>query len=144
MAGLEMTLNRQNSADGATLGELLLDGVHECWTLEDVIRPDAEKVPGKTCIPQGRYKVTLTPSAKFKGRIMPRLANVPNFEGILIHFGNTAEDTEGCILVGTTKAKAFVGHSQIAFAALFAKLEAADQAGDEISIAINSPPAAGG
>jgi hypothetical protein len=68
--------------------------------------------------------VVIAFSRKFKRR-MPRLQNVPNFQGILIHWGNTAADTEGCILVGLSKSKDFIGSSKVAFNALFKKLDAA-------------------
>jgi Family of unknown function (DUF5675) len=67
-----------------TIGELLVDGEHECWTLEDVVRPDGQKVPGETAIPYGTYDVIITPSVRF-GTDMPLLVGVPNFTGIRIH-----------------------------------------------------------
>jgi hypothetical protein len=84
----------------------------------------AVKIHGKTAIPEGIYEVIINFSSRFK-KPLPRLLKVPNFEGILIHPGNTSRDTEGCILVGTTKSKDFVGNSRAAFKTLFAKLEAA-------------------
>lgn len=80
-----------------TLGNLSMDGDPFCDTLEDKVR--TEKIPRETAIPAGRYEVKLTYSRRFK-RVMPQLMNVPNFEGIRIHSGNTDKDTEGCILVG--------------------------------------------
>ena len=66
-------------------------------TLEDTCRN--HKVLHETAIPPGRYEVVLTNSPKYK-RVMPRLLNVPNYEGILIHWGNESGHTDGCILVG--------------------------------------------
>ena len=77
---------------------MYLDGRFGVLHLEDVVR-QGEKVPGQTAIPEGIYTVQITFSNRFK-RDLPLLLNVPNFEGIRIHPGNTDADTEGCILVG--------------------------------------------
>ena len=84
-----------------TLGRLFLDGKFLCDTLEDEYRDI--KVHSETRIPAGSYKVELVNSPKFSpryGHDMLKLTNVPGFEGILIHPGNTDKDTSGCILVG--------------------------------------------
>ncbi len=128
---MKMLLKRRYSQSGATLGELFLNGGHECWTLEDVVSPSGVKVPGKTAIPVGRYRVIIDMSVRFK-RPMPHVLNVPNFEGIRIHAGNTSEDTEGCILVGQTIVDSnFIGRSRAAFAALFEKLSEAQETGED-------------
>lgn len=87
-----------------TIGSMYIDGTYFCDTLEDRVRdlPREAKVPGQTAIPAGTYTVTVNRSPKF-GRDLPRLLNVPHFDGILIHRGNTAADTSGCILVGENK-----------------------------------------
>jgi hypothetical protein len=95
---MELILLREDETPERTIGRLLL---HQCWTLEDQVRA-GPKVPGETAIPAGRYRVTLTPSARFK-RVLPLLHDVPGFSGIRIHAGNTALDTAGCILVGRTR-----------------------------------------
>ncbi|HSW36109.1 MAG TPA: DUF5675 family protein [Candidatus Limnocylindrales bacterium] len=83
----------------STIGDLIIKNLIFCHTLEDVTRHQgAVKVPGKTAIAAGRYAVTVTMSNRFK-RMMPILADVPDFEGIRMHGGNTPENTEGCILV---------------------------------------------
>lgn len=92
-----LTLKRVNLASDYTEGNLYLNGVYFCDTLEDAVR--AEKIKGKTAIPFGYYNVSWHNSPKF-GKKLPILQNVPNFEYILIHQGNRAVDTEGCILVG--------------------------------------------
>lgn len=125
-----MVLQRQPSADGATIGELSIDGQHECWTCEDVVRPPGVKVPGQTAIPAGRYRVTVTFSNRFQ-RLLPLVNDVPGFTGIRIHPGNTAADTEGCILPGVVKGTNNVGQSRMAFEPLFAKIVAATQDGGE-------------
>lgn len=118
----ELTLNRRIFTNKSTIGELLIEGKWQCWTLEDVVRkPNEEKVPGHTAIPEGRYEIVMSPSSRFK-RMMPYLLNVPNFTGIMIHPGNTDADTHGCILVGQTRNTDFIGASKLAFNALYAVL----------------------
>lgn len=126
---MELTVTRQPSEGGATIGEMMIDGEHCCYTCEDVVRPDGVKVDGQTAIPAGRYKVIIDQSARF-GCLMPHILDVPGFVGIRIHTGNTAADTEGCILVGIAKGVNSVGQSRMAFAPFFAKLEVACAAGD--------------
>ena len=132
---MNLTLQRRPSANGATIGELLIDGTHECWTCEDVVRAPGVKVPGETAIPAGRYRVTITQSARF-GRMMPLINDVPGFEGIRIHIGNTAADTEGCVLLGQTCGTSTVAASKLAFDAFYPKLEAALNDGGECWITI--------
>ena len=117
---MELTLNRDVLNSEFTLGELLIDGVHFCYTVEDVVRI-GEKVHGKTAIPYGRYKVILNMSNRFK-KIMPLLIDVPQFEGVRIHSGNTALDTEGCLIVGMVRTDNGVGMSRVAFQKLMDKL----------------------
>ena len=90
------TLNTET--DRNIIGDLFIDGEFFCYTLEDEIREQGVKVFGETCIDAGRYKVILTRSNRFK-RIMPLLLDVPRFEGIRIHGGNTSRDTHGCPLI---------------------------------------------
>lgn len=114
-----MLLKRRFLGDNYTIGTLFINGERFCDTLEDKNRDvnrngkfdgKEKKVQGETCIPFGTYKVTLNLSPRFK-RPLPRLLDVPNFEGVLIHRGNTAKDTEGCILVGENKVKGKVINS---------------------------------
>jgi hypothetical protein len=118
-------LVRRYFSEVSTVGTLYVDGEFCCWTLEDRTR-EGPKVPGETAIPEGTYKVVITPSVRFK-RDLPLLQEVPGFSGIRIHPGNTAEDTEGCILVGQYHeiGSDAVGRSRLAFDALFAKLRQA-------------------
>jgi len=82
-----------------TVGILYIDNVQFCYTLEDIVRPKGDpKVFGKTAIPAGTYKVELRYSPHFK-KILPHILNVPGFDEILMHPGNTEFDTEGCILI---------------------------------------------
>lgn len=108
-----------------TIGRMTLDGVYQCYTLEDKVRDDGIKIPGATAIPAGNYPVVIDMSARF-GRDMPHVLNVPNFDGIRIHMGNTDVDTEGCILLGQTwSGSDFIGNSRGAFDVFFPKLQQA-------------------
>ena len=128
---MQITVKRLYKTDNSTIGELLIDGVFECFTLEDIERP--VKIKAETAIPKGTYKVIINQSNRFK-RLMPLLLNVPNFEGVRIHAGNTNHDTEGCILVGQTRNKNYIGQSRKAYEKLFKKMQAAK----EISLTILS------
>ena len=119
---MQITVKRLHKTDTSTIGELLIDGIFECYTLEDIERP--VKIKAETAIPKGTYKVIINQSNRFK-RLMPLLLNVPNFEGVRIHAGNTNHDTEGCILVGRTRSKDFIGQSRKAYEKLFKKMQAA-------------------
>lgn len=126
-----MKLLLERDAPGVTcvMGSLYVDGIFECFTLEDV--PREVKIPGETAIPAGTYKVELTMSPRF-GKVMPLLLNVPGFEGVRIHTGNTDKDTHGCILVGCTPNGEFLGDSRKAYDALFSILQTADSIEIEI------------
>lgn len=119
---MKLQLIRNASSAKSTIGRLLIDGTFQCWTLEDVVRP--VKIAHETAIPAGTYKVVITESNRFKRRL-PLLVDVPGFDGIRIHPGNSDVDTDGCILVGTAPATDWIGGSRAAFDALFAKLDAA-------------------
>jgi len=119
-----------------TIGKLYIDGKYFCDTLEDTVRKPGVKIPGKTAIPAGKYKIKLTESLRF-GRLMPRLENVPGFTGVLIHPGNTAEDTRGCILVGKNLAKGKVLDSRETFAKLFKLMFVAERGGEDLEVEIN-------
>lgn len=118
---MKLLLQREPSTKQSTPGKLFIDGQFECHTLEDIVRPRGVKVYGQTAIPAGTYQVVLTMSPRFK-RVLPLLLNVPGFEGIRIHPGNKAEETDGCILVGDAPAPDWLGQSRVAFDRLFAKL----------------------
>jgi hypothetical protein len=136
---MELKLNRIFLGSSATIGELLVNDKHLCDTLEDRVRPEGEKVYGKTAIPEGTYEVKLTHSPRFK-KILPEILNVPNFSGIRIHTGNSSKDTEGCILVGTWDGEKedWVGNSRIAFDELMALLEEATNNKEKVTITVKS------
>jgi hypothetical protein len=94
-----------------TIGKMYIDGIDTCYTLEDVVRE--EKIYGETAIPTGTYKVIINFSNRFQ-QLMPLLLDVPEFEGVRIHPGNTDKDTHGCILVGTGFTKTSVTNSVMA------------------------------
>lgn len=104
----QLVLDRIFKGSDYTIGKLYINGEYFCDTLEDTVRD--KKIPNKTAIPAGTYKVIVNTSPRFK-RLLPRLLDVPGFEGILIHRGNTPEDTSGCILVGENKVKGKVINS---------------------------------
>lgn len=130
---MQLTLIRYPSAKGATIGQLYVDGKTECFICEDEVRgPAAVKIHGKTAIPAGTYGLIVDRSNRFsalagKDVFLPLLLNVPGFAGVRIHPGNTAADTEGCLLPGLTVGPAgnSVQSSRIAFSLLFAKINAA-------------------
>jgi hypothetical protein len=121
---MKIEVKRLHRTENSTIGELLIDGVWECYTLEDKERD--VKIKNETAIPRGTYKVIINQSNRFK-RLLPLLLNVPNFEGVRIHSGNTNHNTEGCILVGRTRSKDFIGQSRKAFDSLFAKMQKAKE-----------------
>ena len=103
---MKLTLKRIFLGEKYTIGKLYIDGVYFCDTLEDKYRDltKEKKVMHETAIPFGTYEVIVNLSPKFK-RELPRLLNVPHFEGILIHSGLYPSHTSGCILVGENKIK---------------------------------------
>ena len=118
---MELKLKIIARRDTYSIGKLYIDGIYFCDTLEDTVRDinhngkfdnGEVKVYGKTAIPFGKYSVVYTHSPKFK-RKLPLLLNVPQFEGIRIHPGNTAEDSLGCILVGKNTAVGKLTESKV-------------------------------
>ena len=118
---LDMKLVRTEFKDTQTVGKLYLNGVYFCDTLEDKNRDlnkngifdgSEKKVYSETCIPFGQYKVIINQSPRFK-RLMPRLLNVPHFDGILIHNGVTEKNSAGCILVGSYDGQKLVRSKEI-------------------------------
>jgi len=115
---------RDTKTDKSTIGKFLIDDKTLFNTLEDIERE--VKVYGGTAIPAGDYFITLSWSNRFK-QLMPLIYNMPDlsvqnngmrFDGVRIHWGNYAEDTEGCVLVGMSRGKNFVGNSRKAYSKL--------------------------
>ena len=153
---MELLADRRWPKATYTIGNLYVDSVLECNTLEDTDRgltsdmPLASirsiKVYGETAIPKGRYRVRMdVVSPKYlgvkwykdlTGGYMPRLENVPGFESILIHPGSTALDSLGCLLVGRNTVKGKVTSSRDTFEKLYKKMKKAHDRGEEIWITI--------
>ncbi len=110
---MELKLIRETKTNDSTIGKLYIDEIYHCYTLEDKERE--VKVQNVTAIPKGKYEVIINFSNRFQQQ-MPLLLNVPNFEGVRIHWGNYSKDTEGCILLGTSKAVNMIGNSRTAYA----------------------------
>jgi hypothetical protein len=109
----EFICNREQHNDTTTIGDLLYEGKHLCYTLEDTVRQAGEQVYGKTAIPEGTYKMGIRYSNRFKRQMVclytddndKTLLQVGDIKyvGVLVHGGNTAEDTLGCPLVAFNK-----------------------------------------
>lgn len=121
------------SNDNYCIGKMSVDGEYLCNTLEDPQRP--VKIAGRTGIPSGTYKVVLSNSFRFK-KVLPEIQNVPGFVGVRIHAGNTAEDTEGCILVGFNTEKGRLTKSREAFYSLMELLHGAKARKEEITLEV--------
>lgn len=146
---MKILSERFDSSDNATISRLSIDGNHVCYILEDVDRGltsnmmSAEisklKMKGKTAIPTGSYQIVITHSNRFK-RLMPLLLNVPGFDGIRIHSGNTHAHTDGCLLPGKSFARPFgefeVWDSRIATATLAERISESIKQGEEVWIEI--------
>ena len=153
---MELTLHRKYKKQGYTIGNLYIDRDYFCDTLEDTDRGikqtddishiKAVKIPKKTAIPTGIYNITMdVTSPKFNQRVfyrevckgkVPRILNVPCFSGILIHAGVTADNTEGCILVGKNRERGKLLESMATFTELYKRLQNARNNGEEIIINI--------
>ena len=142
---MRLTLQRKYMKNDYTIGNLYVDGVFLCNTLEDTDRGltqdmpideiDRLKVKGRTAIPTGSYSVGWTWSPRF-GRYLPILYNVPGYEGVRIHSGNNADDTEGCILPGKNDKVGWVSNSRHYCNELFPLIENAVKRGERATIDI--------
>ena len=150
---MKLVLKRINNQDNYCEGKLYIDGIYQCDVIEDVDRGltnemsvteiQSKKVYRETAIPKGTYQITLdVVSPKFKDRSwatfcegkLPRLLDVPGYEGVLIHVGNDPiTDSLGCILVGQKTKDGWVSNSTQTFKNLYYKLK---QATDQITITI--------
>lgn len=153
---MELKLKRIAKKNGYTIGKLSINGKYFSDTLEDSDRGldssmpldvlKHKKLAHITAIPTGRYQVTMNVISprlsksnfykQYGGGRVPRLLNVPAFEGILIHCGNTAKDTDGCILVGKNLKVGMVLDSKITYSNLYPLLEAAYKRNERIFITV--------
>lgn len=133
-----MIIERGASGVSCTIGKLYVDGVFFAYSLEDVDRKleaGGQKIKGETAIPRGVYGVVIDFSTRFQKQMM-HVLNVPQFEGIRIHAGNTDKDTEGCILLGKVRSDNAVFNSREAVNALFDKVQQALASGSTVSLEI--------
>ena len=153
---MKITVDRKYKKQAYTIGELRINGKFFCSTLEDTDRGLTQKmnirelrnkkIPNQTAIPTGTYKITLDiKSPKFStynfydevcDGYLPRLLNVPGFDGILIHVGSNASHSSGCILVGYNKIKGGLVESKEVFKELYRKMKLAKTNNEEIIIEI--------
>ena len=147
---MELILERIAKRKSYTIGRLYIQKLvpeeyrtyeckeYFCDTLEPTWRDyknGAYKVKGRSAIPEGRYAVVISYSPKFK-QWLPILLGVPKFEGIRIHVGNTAKDTEGCILVGKNKLVGQLVDSRIWLHRLKKKIVEAKEKGEAVWLTI--------
>ena len=132
---MKLEVYRTQFGTNATNGLLFIDGVFECFTLEDEVRD--KKVYGETAVPFGKYNVVLRTEGGFHNRYtkkygsmhkgMIHVQDVPGFEYILWHTGNTDEHTDGCLLLGDTATQnktkeGFIGASVDAYKRVYPKI----------------------
>lgn len=130
---MKFILHRDILRPDLTLGKLSLGGLFICYSVEDAVRD--VKIAGNTCIPAGTYKVIINMSNRFK-RLMPLLLDVPQFQGVRIHAGNSAADTEGCIILGAFRTDTGVAKSKDAVIHVQEMIRAALDRGEEVTIEI--------
>ena len=145
---MKLTVVRTQFGTDATNGILLIDGIFECFTLEDQYQ--AVKVMHETCIPEGTYDIEFRKTGGFHAKYSERYKNahygmlhiqdVPNFTYILIHTGNTDEHTSGCLIVGETQQDlevskdGFIGSSTLAYKKMYAKVAGQLLQGKKVTI----------
>ena len=132
---MNIDLTRHWFTPKSTIGIMHIDGIEVCFTLEDALPKDGIKIPGLTCIPAGKYKVIMDMSTRFKC-LMPHILNVPGFDGIRIHAGNTAASTNGCVLVGLGRQVDMITLSHDAFVIVNSEIEKAYNKKEAITLTI--------
>ena len=149
---MKLEVLRFSSQEDSTSG--LLFEINElgrkflCYTLEDERR--ALKVRGETRVPAGTYNIKLRKEGGFNAKYtkkyggfhrgMLHICDVPNFEYILIHTGNTDEHTAGCLLVGDSQENnviikdGFIGKSGNAYKRIYPAIAKAIELNEEVTI----------
>lgn len=143
---MRILLQRHALKAGYTIGRMEINGRYFCDTLEDTDRGLREsmtedeiaalKVKGATAIPTGTYRIDMQTRSPRFGRVLPRLVSVKGYAGVLIHSGNTAADTEGCILVGENRERGKVLNSRATLEHLLVFLREAQAEGEEIELTV--------
>ena len=138
---MNILLQRTVFTENSTIGQLFVNDIFECHTLEDrdrFIEDGSDKVNGDTAIPRGQYIVLITNSNRFK-RPLPLLCDVKQFTGVRIHAGNDDGDTEGCILVGvyTEGVDDWISFSRSTLAVLQNKIQEALNDGEEVILEVS-------
>ena len=134
---MKIVIKREIKGNTYTAGKMYVDD----WYFADTLEPKnidwskEEKTLGKTAIPEGTYKLKMRFSTKFKCQ-MPFLQNVPHFEGIMLHVGNSVRDSRGCILVGTRTFPSVLTHSRDAVNRLILLIE--EHKGESITVSVEN------
>ena len=141
---MHLTVQRHTLTARSTISVLSIDGIPTCSILEDPVRLTGPKVWGDTAIPAGTYGVIVNQSTRFSAKaghpvFLPLLLNVPGYEGVRIHCGNSPVDTEGCLLVGVySKLQPdWVSTSQVTFGKVFPLIQAALNRGEAVTLTIS-------
>ena len=149
---MKLDVIRTQFGEDATNGMLFINGVFECYTLEDEVRE--VKVYGETAIPEGTYPIEFRNEGGFHQRYSARYKNahygmleikdIPNFKWVLFHSGNTDENSAGCILVGDTQQDldvskdGFIGSSRNAYKKMYEKIAVPMVNGEKVTLTISS------
>jgi hypothetical protein len=138
---MDILVQRKTLTNKTTIGNLLIDGQHFCYTLEDVVRevegepPVRWKINGETAIPRGKYKVKVSYSPHFE-KYLPEILDVPGWTNVRFHGGNGPEDSEGCLLVGSAQALNRIWNCAKVVDSLTSKILFAIKAGETVWLTI--------
>ena len=134
---MKIEIKRDIKGNTYTAGKMYVDGRHFADTLEPraIDWSKEEKTLGKTAIPEGTYKVEMRYSTKFKTQ-MPFVQNVPHFDGIMLHVGNSVRDSRGCILIGTRTYPSVLTHSREAVNRLILLME--EHKGESVTLTVEN------